>query len=249
MRGASGNGTVSLDNLKVTITGEGNPGEPSVLNGKTVYAFGDSIVYGHNAPSNAFMPLIASMYGMRLGQYAKNGATVINSSNDIAAQVSNAPSAAPDFVVFDGYTNDAYGAAGTDSFNSGESADVTQILGEMQGSAATTFDNTTFCGAFEEILYTMKQKWPESKIVFVTIHKSGARDFEIQTLLHDLTVQMCEAWNVDVVDMFNDCELDTRDAAQMSKYIIGGKGSHPNVLCCQEYYIPMVADKLTVLCE
>jgi hypothetical protein len=250
VRAAKTSGTVSVDNLFITVTGDSSSGEQSVLNGKSVYAFGDSIVYGHNAPNNAFMNLLANKYSMYLTKYAKNGATVIKSSNDIITQVNNASSDAPDFVVFDGYTNDAYGDAATDTFNSdGTNTDVTQHLGTAQGSSATTFDNTTFCGAFEEILYTMKNKWPDSKIVFVTIHKSGARDFNIQTTLHDLTVDMCNEWGVEVVDMFNDCELDTRNADEMAKYIINGAGSHPNVACCEEFYIPMISTKLESLCQ
>lgn len=254
MRAAKSNGTVSVDNLKIAITGDGVPAEPeikSVLNYKSVYAFGDSIVYGHNTPNEAFMNLIANKYSMNLTKYAKNGATVIDSGNDIIAQVNGASAEEPDFVVFDGYTNDAYGDSASDSFNAaGTNPDVTKILGTAQGSSATTFDNSTFCGAFEEILYTMKQKWPNAKIVFVTIHKSGARDFDIQTTLHDLTIQMCEEWGISVVDMFgDDVSLDTRNADEMKKYIINGAGSHPNVACCEEFYVPMIANKLIELCE
>lgn len=252
VRGAGGNGNVGVDNLSITITGDGVAAEPeikSVLNYKSIYAFGDSIVYGHNAPNEAFINLISNKYSMTLTKYAKNGATVIDSGNDIISQVNSASSEEPDFIVFDGYTNDAYGDSASDSFNSeGTNPDVTKILGTVQGNGATTFDSSTFCGAFEEILYTMKQKWPNAKIVFVTIHKSGARDFDIQTQLHDLTLQMCSEWNVDVVDMFNDVSLDTRKTDEMAKYIIGGKGSHPNVSCCEEFYIPMIADKLIKLC-
>ena len=219
-----------------------------MLNYKNVYAFGDSIVYGHNDPNNAFMNLIAKKYSMKLTKYAKNGATVINSTNDILAQVNGASEVEPDFVVFDGYTNDAYGDSASDSFNAAGNPDVTKILGESQGSGATEFDSSTFCGAFEEILYTMKQKWPNARLVFVTIHKSGARDFDIQTTLHDLTVQMCEAWGVSVVDMFNDATLDTRNADEMARYIINGAGSHPNVTCCEEFYVPMTAEKLIEIC-
>lgn len=99
------------------------------------------------------------------------------------------------------------------------------------------------------MIYTIKQKWPTSKLVFVTIHKSGARDFAIQTTLHHLTVEMCNEWGVEVVDMFKDTTLDTRDSAQMAKYIIGGKGSHPNVVCCEEFYVPMISAKLIELAE
>ncbi len=250
VRAAKTNGKVDVDNLEINITGDGTPGEVSPLNGKTVYAFGDSIVYGHNDPSNAFMNLLANKYNMFLTKGAKNGATIIDSSNDVIAQVNSASAAAPDFVVFEGYTNDAYGDPSTDSFNSeGKNPDVTKILGTAQGSSATTFDNKTFCGAFEELIYTMKQKWPDSKLVFVTIHKSGARDFAIQTTLHDLTVEMCGEWGVEVVDMFKDAALDTRDPDQMAKYIINGAGSHPNVACCEEFYVPMISAKLIELVE
>lgn len=252
MRGASGGGNVSLDNLAITITGDGTIAEPDIespINYKTVYAFGDSIVRGHNDPDNAFMNIIEDDYAIELNKMAVNGATVIKSDNWITEQVQDAPAAQPDFVVFDGYTNDAYGDPSTDSFNTSNAADVTQHMGEIQGSDASEFDNTTFCGAFEELIYTMKQKWPDAKLVFVTIHKSGARDFSIQGQLVEKTLEICETWGVTVVDMFNDCELDTRNADEMSKYMIGGKGSHPNLDCVKEYYEPAVVSVLESLCE
>lgn len=235
LRAPAPNGTVALDNLAFTVMGDAEGGEVSPLNAKTMYAFGDSIVYGHKTPASAFVNLLANKYNMYLTKYAKNGATVIDSSNDILAQVNNASSTAPDFVVFDGYTNDAY-----DTVNS--------VIGTVQGSSATTFDSTTFCGAFEEILYTMKKKWPTSKLVFMTIHKSGARDFDIQTNLHALTLDMCEKWDIEVVDVFADATLDTRNTDEMAKYIIDGAGSHPNVVCCEEFYVPMLTRKLLELC-
>ena len=184
MRSGGANGSLSFDNLRIKITGAATLPEPTVksdINYKSIYAFGDSIVYGHNAPSQSFMQLIANDYATDLNMMAKNGATVIKSDNHILTQIKNAPEKAPDFVVFDGYTNDAY-----EGIN----------YGTAKGASATTFDNTTFCGGFEEILYTIKQKWPTSKIVFITIHKSGARDFNIQTNLHELTVNMCNSFTV-----------------------------------------------------
>ena len=113
----------------------------------------------------------------------------------------------------------------------------------------TEFDLDTFCGSFENIIYTMKQKWPTSNIVFITIHKSGARDIEIQTKLHELTVAICEKWNVSVVDIFNDTKLDITDEEQMKQYMIGGKGSHPNEAACRTFYIPAIVNTLENLCE
>lgn len=230
MRSGGTEGSVSLDNLTIKITGEATPAEPDIkspLNYKSVYAFGDSIVYGHNLPGKSFMRTIANEYAMNLNMLAKNGATIIKSNNHILTQVKNAPNAAPDFVVFDGYTNDAY-------------EETMSKLGTIQGSGATTFDNTTFCGAFEETLYTMKQKWPDSEIVFVTIHKSSGRDWDIQVKIRELSLAMCEAWGISVADVFNDTTLDTRNEEQLKKYIINGAGSHPNEAACREFYIPVI---------
>ena len=229
-----------------------------LLYGRSVYAFGDSIVFGHNAPEASFMQLMANDNNMELGMYAKNGATVVNTDssekedaseetegNYIIKQIRNAPGEAPDVIVFDGYTNDAYGDPAEDSFNSnGAHINIMDNLGEIQGSTAAEFDSKTFCGAFEEIIYTMKQKWPDTPIVFVTIHKSGGRDWDAQCRLRELALQMCEEWGVYVADVFNDTSLDTRDPDQMKKYIINGAGSHPNVDGCREFYIPTVSSVL-----
>ena len=139
------------------ITGDGTIAEPDIespINYKTIYAFGDSIVRGHNDPDNAFMNIIEDDYAIELNKMAVNGATVMKRDNWITEQVQDAPAAQPDFVVFDGYTNDAYGDPATDSFNTNNAVDVTQNMGKIKGSEATEFDNTTFCGAFEELIYT-----------------------------------------------------------------------------------------------
>ena len=259
MRSAGANGTVSADNIAVNVTGEGGEIEPdikSVLNHKSVYAFGDSIVYGHTDAAHSFMRLIANGYAMDLNMMAKNGATIMSSSNQILTQIKNAPATAPDFVVLEGYTNDAYGNPTNDpEFNAGGTQrDVTACYGEISPEGTTSFDTSTFCGSFENTIYTMNQKWGDgTKYVFVTIHKSGARNLEIQQKLRELTMQMCEKWDVAVVDMFtyknaNGNILDTTDFAQMSKYMIGGKGSHPNVTACEEFYIPAVVGVMEGLC-
>ncbi|MCR5724373.1 MAG: SGNH/GDSL hydrolase family protein [Treponema sp.] len=200
---------------------------PIALRGARVYAFGDSIVYGHNAPEKCFMRLLAQEEELTLTMCAKNGATIIKSKNHILPQIQAAPSEEPDFVVFDGYTNDAY-------------AETLSKLGSIKGPRAQSFDNSTFCGGFEETLSAIKQKWPHARIVFVTIHKSSAREWDIQVKLRALALKMCDKWGVTVADVFADATLDTRDNAQLATYIIGGKGSHPNEAGVREFYLPVV---------
>lgn len=206
------------------------------LSGKTVFAFGDSIVYGHSAPELSFMRLIKRDEAIRLYMYAVNGATVIaRTDKNIIDQIKNADAEEkPDFIVFDGYTNDAYKG-------------VEAVMGALLEDGSENFDNQTFYGAFEEIVCTMKKRWPDAKIVFVTIHKSAARDWEIQKLLREASLEVCKKWGVFVLDMFENCSLDTRDSLQMEKYIMGGAGSHPNLSACEQFYAPMVKNLLETL--
>ena len=228
------------------------------LNGKTVYAFGDSIIYGHDAPDQSFMRLIADDYNMNLIMLAKNGATVVTTDsyskesieeettdNYIINQIKGAPSETPDMIVFDGYTNDAYGDKATDTFNSnGAHINIWEHLGVIQGIGATSFDTSTFCGGFEKIICEMRKKWGDVPIVFIIIHKSGGRDWNTQCKLRELSLEICSKWNVDVADIFSNTSLDTRNQMHMSKYIINGAGSHPNVSACREFYLPVVSKKL-----
>ncbi len=201
------------------------------MKNKIVYAFGDSIVYGHTQSDTAFMNIIADEDGIILKKYAVNGATIMKSQKHILAQVEAAPSDKPDAVVFDGYTNDAY-------------EPVMSVLGEIQYGKADELDDSTFCGCFEKTVRAMHEKWKNVPVIFVTIHKSAGRDWDIQCRLRELAIEICKKWNVCVADIFEETVLDTRDAAQMEKYIIDGVGSHPNEAACREFYVPKVREKL-----
>ena len=175
------------------------------------------------------MRLLADRVKLDLRMYAVNGATIrTEKENNIITQVKAAPSEEPDLILLEGYTNDAYEG-------------ILEKLGVIQGPGAESYDNTTFCGAFEEILSTMKQRWPGAKLIYVTVHKSGGRVFAIQQGLVASALQICRQWGISVMDMFHDSELDTRDPQQMAQYIMGGAGSHPNLEACMKFYVPKAA--------
>jgi hypothetical protein len=64
------------------------------LAGKSIYAFGDSIVRGHQY-SRGFVDFVAEGEGMALKMYAVNGTTIGPTSNQIIDQVKAADSRAP----------------------------------------------------------------------------------------------------------------------------------------------------------
>jgi lysophospholipase L1-like esterase len=82
------------------------PAPGRILAGKTMYAFGDSIICGHTYPLG-FADFIAEQEGMLLSKHARNGAAIGPSGKQVITQVLEASSTCPDFVLLNGGTNDA----------------------------------------------------------------------------------------------------------------------------------------------
>lgn len=233
-----GSGVQSIDNFRLTTPA--NPANGR-LKDKTVYAFGDSIVRGH-AYSRGFVTFTAERELMNLTQYAVNGATVVPSggAGQILSQVKGAASRAPDYVVFNGGTNDA------------DLVHANRIkVGTMSGGFdPSKFDNSTYAGSLETTIYTMRNKWPNARIVYVAVHKLGSRDWNTQLALRSVTLQICDKWHVTVADVFNDTTLDTRVDSQRVAYTFSslvngfpgtnGTGTHPNIAGITTFYVPVL---------
>ncbi|MEO6083296.1 MAG: SGNH/GDSL hydrolase family protein [Umezawaea sp.] len=213
-----GTGVQSIDNFR--LAAPSNPANGR-LKGKTMYAFGDSIVAGHSYP-RGFANLTAEREAMTLTKYAVNGATISPGGNQILNQVRNASAQEPDYVVFNGGTNDAY---------------------------PNTFNRSTYASALETTIRTMKAKWPTARIVYVAVHKLGSRDWNTQLAVREVTLQICATLGVKVADVFNGTTLDTRIDSHRVAYTFngtvngfpgtGGTGTHPN-LAGIGFYVPVL---------
>lgn len=243
-----GTGVQSIDNFRLARPDRAAEG---ALAGSSVYAFGDSIVYGHSY-ARGFVNLVAEREGMALTKYAVNGATVGPvsgpSSGKILTQVRSASSQAPDFVVFDGGTNDAQTLQQLDGYE----------IGAVGGSFDPgSFDTGTFAGSFEATIHAMKQKWPTATLVYVPVHKLGSRDWNTQLALRTVTLAAAEKWGVAVADVFADATLDTRITSHRVAYTFdglvggfpgtGGTGTHPNIAGMTEFYVPVLTARLADL--
>ncbi|MFJ4539668.1 SGNH/GDSL hydrolase family protein [Streptomyces tibetensis] len=201
------------------------------LAGRSVYAFGDSIVYGHVYP-RGFADLVAEQEGMPLTKFARNGATIgadpHASGGQILAQIQEATDTAPDFVLFDGGTNDAQ-----------------SIFRDR------AYDVASYAEELEKTLHTMKRKWPTAHIMYVTAHKLGSRDWDTQMALRKVTLQACRHWDVAIADVFGETTFDTRDDSQRATYTFDdlvdgfpgteGSGTHPNMAGITTFYVPVVS--------
>ncbi|MDT0488083.1 SGNH/GDSL hydrolase family protein [Streptomyces doebereineriae] len=204
------------------------------LVGKSVYAFGDSIVYGHVYP-HSFVDVVAEREGMSLTKFARNGATIgadaHASGGQILTQVEQATDIAPDFVIFDGGTNDAQSI--------------------FRDRAYTL---STYVEELEKTLHVMGRKWPTARIVYVAAHKLGSRDWDTQVALREVTLGACRTWDIAVADVFGETAFDTRDDTQRAKYTFDdlvngfpgteGSGTHPNEAGIATFYVPVVSSTL-----
>ncbi|MFT8727356.1 MAG: SGNH/GDSL hydrolase family protein [Liquorilactobacillus ghanensis] len=114
------------------------------LVGKRIYAFGDSIICGHLYSKKGFVDFLAQQEGMKLRKYAVNGGSILPGKLNILQQIFEAPDQEPDFIIFDGGTNDA--------FKRNE-----QYFGSiLKDSKANIYDLESYTGNFEKIIQTMK---------------------------------------------------------------------------------------------
>ena len=160
--------------------------------GKKLYAFGDSILYGHQSGISC-IDLVCMDKKIEYNKYAVNGAKIVG-ENNILSQITSAPSTIPDYVIFDGYINDAYS---------------TTTIGEITSDYTTTLDESTFCGAFEKTCKTLKNKYYSSKIIYVAMHKTPTRDAIIQNNLYEKAIAICKKYSIPVVDIYNQGGLNT----------------------------------------
>lgn len=213
--------------LKVTYRPKVNLFE--VINGntlvnKTAYVFGDSIMHGHT-DAYGIAELLRDNNKMNATNYAQNGRMI--SDDGIFNEVSNASSSIPDFVIFDGYINDVF-------------QDITNI-GSISNNYETFPD--TFCGHFEKLCNAIKTKYPTSNVIYMSVHKINFHITQ-QKQIHDLAIEICKKWNISVVDMFNDGQMNTFFEYQKNHYTKGNDGTHPNIEGYKKYYMPLLTDKM-----
>lgn len=219
------------------FTLSGNKGSVTLPHkGKTVYVFGDSIADGHKYTSSGFAQFAALYNGMTVTyDGATNGATVTN--NTIRNQVYSAPSASPDMVIFTGGINDAY----------------------------DTTDMTKFRTAFENILTGMQSEWPNAQIIYVTAHKTPARELTYQQKIRDAAVGLCNKYNVTIVDMYSILDATVQETRWTYTFDELGydnlpghlgtlssekfsssypTGTHPNFKGIESYYVPAFTEAI-----
>ena len=180
---------------------------------------------------------------MNYTKYAVNGSTIIGSSStSIINQIANASSIVPDFVVFDGLTNDAYQTT------------IDSKLGALSDNFNGVYDTSTFYGAFEQICYNLRTKYMDSNIIYVVPHKMPTRNKLVQDKLTSIALEVCNKWSIPVVDIYNkgqiNCYLDnmrTKYSYNNQGETSGGNGTHLTGEGYDKWYAPLIKSKMIEL--
>lgn len=221
----------------------------SLLSGKSLYAFGTSIVNGHLA-NTSFVEDVCEANHMKYQKFCINGASArIADPNNIIDQIENAPTQKPDFIVFDSIANDAYATV----------TDNPAIMGKITFGYQDELNPKTYCGALETICKTLETKYQGAKLLYIATHKTPARDLRVQNIMHDISLKIVHKWAIKVADLYlegnlngflpqyqHDYSYDHVDE-NGGNHSVGGTGTHPNDVGYQLFYDPIITQSLISL--
>lgn len=217
--------------------------QEKTLQGKTLYGFGDSLVEGHELMIG-MLDYVAQANGMVYSKYARNGARVVpqhraGAAPDVAKQIEEASPDVPDFICFNGLTNDAW------------EDNVMERIGTLTEQYEGPFDTGTFIGAFERVCALLRQKYQDSSILYICPHKMPGRPLPVQDTLQYWARTICEKWAIPYLDMYRRGGINTCIPGMCRKYSYDtaahpqdGNGTHLNALGYQRWYAPAVTAAL-----
>ena len=187
-------------------------GAGNVLQGKAAVFLGDSICAGSTV-SGAYNKygwggLIGEANGMTWKNYGKDGGTVtsrsaVSSNLWLTTQADLAIAEYPnaDYVIFEGGCNDA---------------DQMKDAGlGVISSNYSTFDTSTFSGAFEALVLKLVNAYPNAKIGYIIPQKMYAQNDHsaaghVHRRFFDRAVEICQKWGIPVIDLWRASPLNPK---------------------------------------
>ena len=201
--------------------------EVNPLKGKIVSFNGDSIAAGAGY-AGGYGKIIAENNEMTYENIAVGGGTMAYVGANvhcISRTIANMRSDA-DYVILDGGGNDADGGV---------------PLGALTTGYTTTLDDTTFAGAFEQMLKTAIARFPNKKIGYVFIHKCAYLfSSSVKDSYYDIAKAACEKWGIPYCDLNTQTPPLNYIDALKTAYTSNGDGYHPNEQGYRLFYVPKI---------
>lgn len=226
-RGASGSGSVSEEVI--------NP-----YKGKTIVAFGDSIMagWGWKEGTGVVQPLKEKYPDATWINEAESGANFAITSNPertpIVTQIRSYTGAA-DVIIFDGGVNDINNSIPIGSIESGYDA---------------SYNTATFCGAFESALQYIMDTYPLAVKLYIIPH-SFAKDNSYINSIMSKAIEICEKWNIPYLDMrkYAQIAMTSKNKGKYTRNANSGVGDgvHPTEPWYRTFYSPVIDQQLQFL--
>ena len=201
--------------------------EVNPLKGKIVSFNGDSIAAGAGY-AGGYGKIIAENNEMTYENIAVGGGTMAYVGANvhcISRTIANMRSDA-DYVILDGGGNDADGGV---------------PLGALTTGYTATLDDTTFAGAFEQMLKTAIARFPNKKIGYVFIHKCAYLfSSSVKDSYYDIAKAACEKWGIPYCDLNTQTPPLNYIDALKTAYTSNGDGYHPNEQGYKLFYVPKI---------
>lgn len=190
------------------------------LSGKTIIFLGSSVTDGMNAHGESFVDFLAKRDGVIPVKEAVSGTTLVTTKKNsyIERMLTIDPSLHTDAFVCQLSTNDAT---------------INAPLGTVStGTELADFDTTTVAGAIEYIVCYAKQTW-NCPVIFYTGTKY---DSAIYGDMVNLLLQIQQKWDIGVLDLWNDADMNAVSAADYALYM--ANGIHPTRAGYQLWWTP-----------
>ena len=232
-----------IDYLKKNCTGGSGSGgsgstnvETSPYKGKTIVAFGDSIIagWGWKEGTGIVQPLKEKYPDGTWINNAESGANIAISNNPahtpIISQI-RSYTGQPDAIIFDGGVNDLNNNI---------------AMGNISDSYDSNYDTTTICGAMESALQYVMDTFPLAVKLYIIPHSFSKNNYVDS--VHEKMIEICKKWNMPYLDM-RKCAQIAMTSKNKSKYTRNantgvGDGVHPTETWYRKFYAPLVDRRL-----
>ncbi len=215
MFGAFNGGNYGEYSLKKTRAVSDSP-----ISGKTVIFLGSSVTAGYGSLGVSFVDFLEKTDGITAVKEAVSGTTLadIKGNSYVSRMKKIDKNIKADALVCQLSTNDA-----TKELSIGEISD---------GFGLNDFDTQTVAGAIEYIIAYAKETW-NCPVIFYTQAKY---DSEHYAKMVDLLLEIQKKWNITVIDLWNNEEINSITDEQRKLYLVDH--IHPTKAGYKEWWLP-----------
>lgn len=204
----------------------------NALSGKTIIFLGSSVTYGSAAYGESFVDFMEKRDAIQPVKEAVGGTVLVDETvrgkkSYIERLKTIDPSIRADAFVCQLSTNDAT---------------MKKPLGEVSdGFKKEDFDTHTIAGAIEYIIAYAKETW-DCPIIFYTGTQYKSEHYGKMV---DLLLEIQEKWDIGVIDLWNDAEMNAVSDTDYKLYMVNG--IHPSRAGYREWWTPKFEAYLTEL--